>query len=194
MSCAKKYQNAAFNVLKNTFGDQNVKKEWDVAKNSQDDFNRTMYCPRPDLAVGPFNIDQNIVPNLNAISQTLNMHRNLIQKLIAESENYSGNVLDFLEKRNKNPRCMLAIEVEHSGSRKHMLGDIANASILGAIGIVIPLSTDKLNSFKKIMNYVDFATIVGKIKPIFNNVLIIKKATFLRVIRVNKKDVAHGDR
>lgn len=88
----------------------------------------------------------------------------------------------FMENKNNNPRCMLAIEIEHSGSSKHMLGNIANVSILGAIGIVIPFNEKKLALCKRIKKYVTFATEVKKIQDIFENVLIIRKEKFIGVL------------
>jgi len=87
-----------------------------------------------------------------------------------------------LAERNKNPRCFLAIELENSGSRKHMLGDVANASILGAIGIVVPLNEKRLRAFRKIREYIVFATKVGKLKASFNNVILLNRENFMNVI------------
>lgn len=67
--------------------------------------------------------------------------------------------------------CMLAIEIENSGSIKHMLGNITNVSILGSIGIVIPFNEKKLALCKRMKKYVTFATEVEKIKDVFKNVL-----------------------
>jgi hypothetical protein len=60
---ATEYQKALFEKLKCIFGDANIEKEWDVARNSQDDFTRDIYCPRLDIALGPFNIDKQIETN-----------------------------------------------------------------------------------------------------------------------------------
>jgi hypothetical protein len=83
----------------------------------------------------------------------------------------------------------MAIEIEASGSRKHLLGDVANASIIGAIGIIIPFDEDKLNQFIKLGNYLDFATKVGKIRAVFNNVLVVERNQFIQL--VSQYDVRH---
>lgn len=177
------YQERATTLLRGVFGENNVKKEWDVAKNSQDAFTRQLYCPRLDIAVGPFNINGNIYTNNEEIDRALSDRRDFISKLFALSEYPKGSLRDFLGNKNKNPRCVLAIEIEDSGSRKHMLGDIANASIIGSIGIIIPFNSEKLTHFKKIKKYVVFATQAEKIKSVFENILIISKNNFLKALR-----------
>ena len=178
------YQNLCYTRLKVIFGEANVKKEWDVAKNSQDDLTRNLYCPRLDLAIGPFNIDGEIEHNQQQINEEIQRHSELIDQLIDVSQNYTGGRQEFLNNRNSNPRCLISVEIEDSGSRKHMLGDIANTSILGAIGIVVPLNQAKLEAFKKIMKYIHFARAVGKLKQSFANVLLINKEDFLRLISI----------
>ena len=182
MEDAKEYQNFVSEKLMSIFGEDNVIKEWDVAKGSRDDYSRELYCPRIDLAVGPFNISRNIERDAGIISSTVNLHREFIGKLVGKSETNVGSVDDFLSNKNRNPRCFLAIEIEKSGTRKHMLGDIANASIIAAIGIVVPMTQSTLNGFKGIKKYVQFATSVGKLNPSFNNVLVVSQENFTQII------------
>lgn len=165
------------------FGEDNVKKEWSVTKDSQDGYARGLYAPRLDIAVGPFNIDGRIEENNAAIIRTLDDNKDIIECLI-KSEEYS--IRPFRELRsniNKNPRCFLAIEIEKSGSRKHMLGNIVNASIIGAIGIVVPFDDKALAAYKRINEYITFAAEVKKTRSVFKNVLIIKNQAFIRCLK-----------
>ena len=183
-SDVKGYQELACNLLERIFGQNNTIKEWDVIKNSQDAYPRDLYRPRLDIAIGPFNIDGNADYNKREINNTIQRKRELIERLLESSELHDRDIEMFLRAKNKNPRCLLAIEIEKSGSRKHMLGDIANVSILGSIGIVIPFNDKKLSAFKRIQKYLDFATRVGKTEnEMFKNVLILTKENFLRILR-----------
>lgn len=177
----KDYQKFASNSLKRIFGEDNVKKEWDVAKDSRDHFTRELYCPRLDCAVGPFNIDTNIDYNNIQIKNAADHYEDFINKLFCYSEQRDDDIAKFLNKRNKNPRCFLAIEIEKSGSSKHMLGNIANVSILGSIGVVVPFNESQLSLCKRIKEYLAFAITIKKVKEIFENVLVIDKENFLRV-------------
>lgn len=178
----REYQESASESLKNIFGEDNVKKEWDAAKGSEDDFTRELYCPRLDVAVGPFNIHRDLYEDNLSINRTLSANRNLLKRLWRASELRVSTFERFMREKSNNPRCMLAIEIENSGSSKHMLGNIANVSILGAIGIVIPFNAKKLALCKRIKKYVTFAMEVEKIRGVFKNVLIINKEKFLRII------------
>ena len=154
--------------------------EWDVAKNATDEYTRSLYSPRVDLAIGPFNINGDIENNNSSINRFILDNSILITK-IKEKGYYFEN---FDE--NKNPRCTIAIEIESSGSRKHMLGDIANASILGKIGLVVPTSIKKYQQFVKIMEFLKFAQSNKKINEvIFNNVIIIKSDDLIEILENN---------
>lgn len=174
----KQYQKEVFSSLKQIFGDDNVKKEWDAAKNSKDDYTRELYCPHLDLAVGPFNIRRNVHEDNMNISNALDASKNYMKRLWRASELKASTFDQFIENKNKNPRCMLSVEIENSGSSKHMLGNIANVSVLGSIGVVIPFNDKKSPLCKRIKKYVAFATEVEKIKDVFKNVLIINKDNF----------------
>ena len=50
---------AVLDLLIHVFDKENVKKEWDVAKNTQDDLTREFYRPRIDYAIGPLNNERN---------------------------------------------------------------------------------------------------------------------------------------
>lgn len=187
LSSVKAYQTYVKNSLHRIMNPYEAKEEWNVAKDSQDAFTRELYSPRLDVAVGPFNIDGNIERNNKKIRRAANRHQSFIEQLICCSELESPSFDIFLRRRNKNPRCFLAIEIENSGSSKHMLGDIANVSIIGSIGIVIPFNEKKQSLCERIKRYVRFCSSVGKIDNVFTNVLVISKEDFHRVIRENLK-------
>ncbi|MDP8212100.1 MAG: hypothetical protein P9X22_02260 [Candidatus Zapsychrus exili] len=179
---SKEYQKTSCHKLKQIFGNENVKQEWDVGKSSQDSLTREIYCPRLDIAVGPFNIDGRVEYNKQRIKDSIHRYSEFLRLIIDVSENGLHSKNNILTSLNRNPRCFLQLRLNASGSRKHMLGDIANASILGAIGIVIPLTPSKLKGFTRIMKYIEFATAVGKLKSSFKNVLLINSDKFLEVL------------
>lgn len=161
-------------LLKEIFNE--VILEWDVAKKSEDKYNREIYCPRLDIAVGPFNITHEYI-NKRDIKNNEVVTRKILSKL--QEKGFCSNSFKF----NKNPRCLIAIEIEASGSRKHMLGDIVNSSILGAIGIVIVIDQRKFEHFKKIKKYLDFAIENKKNGCDFRNVIIIQMEHFREILK-----------
>ena len=158
-----------------------VEPEWPVVNKSQDGYTRELYVPKIDVAVGPFNIDGLVQQNNNMIDDMVIRQSQFLNSLVACSANHRDAEI-FLSNRNKNPRCFMAIEVEGSGSSKHRLGDFANTSIIGAIGIVIPMIAKVRRSFVRISKYVGYATEVGKLNPAFKNVLVVDKDDFQRLI------------
>jgi len=175
---AKEYKREIASKLVRIFGANQVKLEWDVAKNSRDDFTRKLYCPRIDIAIGPFNIKRDVDRDRGEINAAYSRHRYFINKLNAASD-----IKISAEHLNENPRCLFAIEIENTGSRKSRLGSIANAAVIGKIGIIVAFTEKSNKSLKKIREYLRFATYARKTKEnISKNVVIISKNDFLGVL------------
>jgi hypothetical protein len=177
-----------FSVL---FPQGSIKKEWDAAKNSQDDFDRNeFYAPRVDIAIGPFNIDRQIEINNRRFSTLIQDNLEFLHKLYDIShlgENLEYISFDsYLQTLNKNPRCFIALEIENTKAAKRALGDIVNASAMGKIGIVIPVGQDKYEMFIKIKKYFHYLEQVGKLEGNFRNLLIIEASKFIESFSNNK--------
>ena len=128
------------------------------------------------MAVGPFSTLRggNLREEYN---QLLDNTRALIKRLLAfhreNVERYrildeqSGEILEFPEFQdarnfNNNARCLIAIEIEHQVSRKHLLGGAVSASVLGRFGVMVEWDEEKVNALVKLQAYWDFLRSVGK--------------------------------
>ncbi len=164
---AKQYQKRLYNLLLGKY--KEVKKEWSVWKDATDSAQRLkhkMYAPRLDVVVGPFNINGNIYENIEKIEE------------VAEQD---GLIKEFpIENFNKNPRCFLAIEIGFSGNRKHLLGDLVNAGIIGYVGLIIAKDDEMKERYRKIIKYIQFAKKVGKsgAGDLFENVTVLTVKEF----------------
>lgn len=171
-------------ILQNYFSKDLIRKEWDIAKQSQDDFSRIeYYAPRVDIAVGPFNIDRRIEENNREFNRLVQERNQLIKKLyeishLGENREYIM-FEDYLSTLNKNPRCFMAIEIENTNAAKRALGDIVNASAMGKIGIVVPVGSEKYEMFIKLKRYFHFLEQIGKLEGNFRNLLIIEAGKFI---------------
>jgi hypothetical protein len=170
MSWAHDVEKEIANQLKEIFPEQEVKKEWrSYAKNEDWLKFGEVYAPYPDIAVGPFNIhtgDQAEQERMK-IENAFNQHKTFFQKCI-EYNNY----------RNRNPRCLLVIEIEASKTPKYMVGDFINASILGFVGIIVV--PEKLcNEALRIRKYLIGASEIKKIGDIAKNTVIIEYRQFM---------------
>lgn len=134
------------------------------------------YSPRVDVAIPPFAFDQSYARDYKSL---LKRNKVFLEKLKEKALNDNQRVKFD---KNPNPRCFIAIEIENStdNNAKHMLGSIANASILGKVGIVIAMNSS--NCLKRINEYFDYITQAGKIKNEFKNVLLISKKDFDTVL------------
>jgi hypothetical protein len=176
-----------FLELKRIFGNDNVKKEWDVAKNSRDAFTRELYCPRIDYVVGPFNIDANVYQNGQTINECYDLYRDFLRELHLRSGN------DEALEANHNPRCFLAIELENKTSKKHRIGSLINASAMGKIGIVVAANSKVFQSYVKIRKYLKFLEAVGKIQIAPKNIIVLTQADFLQALRDRRRTAfKHG--
>jgi len=163
--------------LEQRFGINNVFPEWDVARNSQDVYCRHLYCPQIDFAVGPFNIDGELGINNERITLEFNRHLDFLNQVTEISQHNGREIVP-----NNNPRCFLAIEVERSGSMKHRLGSIVNASAIGKIGLLIVADEKNYNKLTRIKNYLDFLQLAGKTNSSPKNVLIVRRDEFINLL------------
>lgn len=164
--------------LKEVFSDEEVRKEWrSHAKNKDWLKFKQIYAPYLDIAVGPFNIypKEQGEKGRKKIKEVYNQHESFFQNLLGK------NI--YL---NKNPRCLLAIEVEGSGTGKYMIGNIINASILGYIGIVVV--NEKLREgAEDVKEYLDEASRVKKIEPIAKNTWVFEYNQFMDRLEKTKR-------
>ncbi len=158
-----------FNEFKIFFGNENVKTKWRATDESTDDFDGSyMYTPETDLVVKPFNISREITRDNNSINSAFDKYTNFLNDV-----NTSALVPFQQHLLNRNPRCFLAIEVGGSGSEKHLLGDMYNASVLGKIGFVVGTNRSITNSYQRLYEYTNFAHSVGKTDQHFGNLAIL---------------------
>lgn len=165
-------------LLEGVFGQGNVIKEWDVAKESRDAFQRKLqYCPRIDFAIKPLNIDSNIIHNSRLINEAYQRYQVLIDAL-----RQCGLTLSRWT-TNTNPRCFLAIEYENKTSTKHRLGSLINAGAIGKVGVLVALNVKVHRSYDRILNYLEFLQQNKKLDEIQGNFLVIKRESFEKILQ-----------
>ena len=174
----EKLRKVLFKLFQKHFGDQNVKTKWRASSESADDFDSSyIYTPETDIVIGPFNTNRRIEENNSLIDLKVSEYASFFSFLNRISSTpYQNHLL------NKNPRCFLAIEVAGSGSEKHLLGDMFNASIIGKIGIVIGTTPEIVKSYMRLYEYVNYVHTVGKIDQTFGNLAILLGSDMLTVI------------
>lgn len=157
---AAEYQRIAKLALERCFSD--VRLEWSAVAAASDAFavDVARYAPRVDIAVGPFNT----TPGSDS-SITAALLPDLIQQRFDQRQ------------PNRNPRCLLAIEVTFSGSSKHIMGDILNASALGLFGIVIGAES-QIVKISRILRYLETLAALEKLPRLFQNVIVLSTDEF----------------
>ena len=170
----REYQNKAKNILERLYDE--VKVQWPPFRG----YGRGMFAPRVDIAVGPFATETRYE---NRYSELLEQTRSFVECLIEKhNQNVENNEertsFDRIAHFNENARCLLCIEVEDTGSRKHCLGDFVNASALGRIGILVARSENMLKVFLRQRVYLHFLARVGKNTFRTGNTLVLTAGQF----------------
>jgi len=141
---------------------------------------RHIYSPAVDVAVGPFAIEMRLE---NRYTELLNETKDFITSLILM---HNQNVASYEEQTsfdsllhfNENARCLLCIEVEDKGGRKHCIGNLVNASALGRIGILVARSNEAFRVFLRQRVYLKFLAGVGKNTFKTDNALVLTSEQF----------------
>jgi len=140
-----------------------------------------IYGPIVDVAVGPFATEQRYETRYDEL---LHKTRVFVERLIekhnqnVEAEEVEQTSFDAIASFNRNARCLLCIEVEESGTRKHCLGDLVNASALGRIGLLIARSQQVLRIFVRQRVYLRYLANVGKNTFRTDNALVLTAQQF----------------
>ena len=183
----KKYQANIKLLLEEIFHSE-TSCEWNTKMDLQ------IYSPRPDIAVGPFSLENNTdfikeydrlyEANSLIIKKLISLHLNNIYSSISKNDlkNLIEEKFEEMKYFNFNSRCFIAIEVENKTSRKHLMGGALNASVLGRIGIAVGYNDKKHTAFLNLYRYFEFLQKVRK--PTFRtcNLLIISHSQLADVL------------
>jgi hypothetical protein len=174
----REIQAAICAALANSFEAGQVVSEWNMRKRATDTFqDATSYAPRLDVAIGPFNLS---FQNKERDAERIRTFKHpLIERLkqAVWRENHGGTF------SNPNPRCLVAIEVEHRTSSKHILGGMTNASVLGLLGVVVG-SSNHIAKVRRIHEYACKLKQVEKARDdMFGNVVCFEETEFLEFLK-----------
>lgn len=141
------------------------------------------YSPRPDIAVGPYAIEDN---SEHIHKKLIRKHRYFIRALISKhnenAEHYASQLpirnFDELTNSNANARCLFCVEIENQVSRKHILGGLVNASALGRVAILVGWDERKVRAMFQQRIYMDFLRRVRKNHFYTENVVILSPQQF----------------
>lgn len=176
---AKETQEQVRQILATIFDPADVQSEWSVRTNATDRvYDALSYAPRLDLGIGPFNTSRQRRDEDRALIVQRAEHPLMTHLRHAVMQQNDGR---FFE--NRNPRCMLAIELEYSTSSKHILGGITNASLLGYMAVIIGSSI----SIPKVRRIHEYACRLREVEKahvdMFANVACFEDAEFLALLR-----------
>jgi hypothetical protein len=170
------YQQRAKELLQRHYPREQVETQWYPFKGEE----RNMYWPVVDIAVGPFAMRERLGYRY---TELMSGTRALVERLIEfHNQNVEelGERMDFetLLAFNENARCLFCIEIEESGSRKHCLGNLVNASALGRLGLLVARNRRTLNIFVRERAYLRFLEDVGKNTFKTANALVVTEEQF----------------
>jgi hypothetical protein len=161
-----------------------------MQKGSQ--FGQGIYSPQPDISIGPYSFERDV--NLSARYNSLYAkHRDFFNQCKKyHKENcitiHRNCRTKFDINYNFNPRCFLAIEIERSGSLKHLLGDLVNAASLGKIGIVVAWDDVVLRKFIRILEYFAFLRERKHLPFVSTNLLLLTSSQIRQLFRKKRSE------
>jgi hypothetical protein len=172
-------------ALRREFPDSPVSSEWAALRDEP-----ATYSPRVDIAVGPYAIDRRYVHEYNALGRNhqlflRNVHAEFSQNVVSLDANDFVPPLDEVCSLNGNARCFLAIEIDNSGSRKHLMGGAINAAALGRVGLSVACNPDVLKALLKTRRYLRFLAGVGKNTFDTGNLMIVTVEQLEEALRVS---------
>jgi hypothetical protein len=175
---ATKYQGQLANALKSIYGEELVEVEWDsVQYDGHTSNHKSVYAPRIDIAVGPFNSYGHLDTGRD---QTRSMQSHPFTKRLIDA--YLEPRASLRKVWNSFARCQLAIEIAYSGSSKHILGDLVNACVSGSIGIVIG-TEDNVEKIVRTCNYLRRLESLGRLNiNALRNLIIFTDDEFLKLL------------
>lgn len=197
---SKKWQNEIEGRLRNIFNEfrqvegysYDVVSEWPAFSQRM----KNVYAPSSDISIGPFNDSEEIniqhiynqivnEPTITEfVSQLYSQHQNNLNDLSRDLNPDNIEHYSIYESfvANVNSRCLFAIEIENTSTKKHIMGSIVNAASLGRIGIGIGYSESAYRSFIRIVNYLTWLKEVGKSYYPVGNFLVVTKAQFEEIL------------
>jgi hypothetical protein len=174
----KQYQKTISTALRRIFDPSSVKTEWNTRAGASDAFcDTSIYAPRADIAVGPFNLT--VASVFQDVERIRNAARHrLVRALMNLARSQNGGHFE----ENRNPRCLLAVEIECEVSSKHILGGITNASMMGLVGVVIAPQA-RIGKIQRIAGYARQLRALDKAPPsLFMNLVCIEADDFLTLL------------
>lgn len=170
----------------------NVVSEWPAFSQRM----RNVYAPESDIAIGPFN-DSDEINIQHVYNQIANEPKivEFVSRLHSEHQNNLNDLKrdlndDDIERysiyesfsANVNSRCLFAIEIENTSTKKHIMGSIVNAASLGRIGIGIAYCESAYRSFIRLVNYLTWLKEVGKSYYPVGNFFVLTKVQFEEIL------------
>jgi hypothetical protein len=172
-------------ILRAIFGGDLVAVEWTSFRGEG-----ARYSPRVDVAVGPFATGSARLEstfNSMVMAQSVLLRRLHACHEINVRNQFASDTVGDLESialRNPNARCFMAIEIEKSGSRKHIMGGAINAAALGRLGMSVAWTEERLRALVKMRRYLLHLASVGKNSFDPTNLLILSRSQLEEIFEI----------
>jgi len=156
-----------------------------------------IYTPMPDIALAPFNLKEETARYMCNICEYLEKKKFITRWIEELKLYYEENIKRYPEYEDtliqviplrKNPRCFIAVEVCFTGSKKHTLGSMVNASLLGYYSILVTREDEsekgvKLKDALKLKQYLLKVQELKAPGRIATNTIIVTDRQFIESIR-----------